>query len=102
MTILQAILRKLFGDPPKPADIAADLDARALNRSEKLSWRTSIVDLMKLLDLDSSIENRRELARELGYKRGDRNSEEMNVWLHKQVMQQLAENGGNVPDELKG
>jgi hypothetical protein len=69
--------------------------------SQQLNWRTSIVDLMKLLDLDSSLNARKELATELHYT-GDKNdSASMNIWLHKQVMQKLAENGGKVPDNLK-
>jgi hypothetical protein len=101
MSILKLILDKIFGDPPSAFDVAADLDAKAFNRSEKLYWRGSIVDLMKLLDLDSSFNARRELARELGYTGSVRDSAEMNVWLHKEVMRKLAENGGKVPDELK-
>jgi hypothetical protein len=66
-----------------------------------LNWRTSIVDLMKLLDLDSSLANRKELATELGYS-GERNgSAEMNIWLHKAVMRELANNGGIVPAGMK-
>ena len=66
-----------------------------------LNWRTSIVDLMKLLDLDSSLDNRRELATELGYQ-GDKDaSAEMNIWLHKRVMQELEKNGGKVSAELR-
>ena len=66
-----------------------------------LNWRTSIVDLMKLLDLDSSLHNRAELATELGYTGEKNGSAEMNIWLHRQVMQQLETNGGRVPDSLK-
>ena len=69
---------------------------------EKLDWRSSIVDLMKLLDLDSSLSARKELAKELNYTGDTNNSARMNVWLHKQVMIKLAENGGKVPDSLKG
>jgi uncharacterized protein with von Willebrand factor type A (vWA) domain len=68
----------------------------------KLNWRTSIVDLMKLLDLDSSLANRAELATELGYQGEKNGSAEMNIWLHRAVMEQLEKNGGRVPDSLKG
>jgi hypothetical protein len=66
-----------------------------------LNWRTSIVDLMKLLDLDSSLANRKELATELGYTGATDGSAEMNIWLHKAVMRELANNGGTVPADLK-
>ena len=65
-----------------------------------LNWRTSIVDLMKLLDMDSSLDNRRELATELGYTGDKDGSAEMNMWLQKEVMRQLAANGGKVPSSL--
>ncbi len=82
-------------------DVAAVLTKLAAQNKEKLDWRRSIVDLMKLLNLDSSLAARRELAEELHYS-GDKNdSAAMNIWLHKQVMQKLAENGGKVPDELR-
>jgi hypothetical protein len=66
-----------------------------------LNWRTSIVDLMKLLDLDSSLANRAELAGELGYTGEKNGSAEMNIWLHRRVMEELENNGGRVPDSLK-
>ena len=72
----------------------------AAKESQKLNWRTSIVDLMKLLDLDSSLAARKELAQELGYTGDSNDSATMNIWLHKQVMQKLAQNGGRVPPEL--
>ena len=81
-------------------DVTATLEARAASRGETLNWRTSIVDLMKLLDIDSSLANRTELARELGYAGDTDDSAAMNVWLHKQVMRELAANGGRVPTEL--
>jgi hypothetical protein len=65
-----------------------------------LNWRTSIVDLMKLLGLDSSLDNRKELATELGYTGATDGSAEMNIWLHKAVMKELAKNGGKVPANL--
>lgn len=81
-------------------DVDAILTAQAANAGQDLNWRTSIVDLMKLLDIDPSLENRKELAEELGYV-GERNgSAEMNIWLHKAVMRELAANGGTVPADL--
>lgn len=82
-------------------DVAANLDALAKASKEKFEWRKSIVDLMKLLNLDSSLTARKELAKELGYTGNTSDSATMNVWLHKQVMTKLAANGGKVPDELK-
>jgi hypothetical protein len=67
-----------------------------------LNWRTSIVDLMKLLDLDSSLGNRAELATELGYQGEKNGSAEMNIWLHRRVMEELEKGGGRVPESLKG
>jgi len=82
-------------------DVEAVLTDLASKNAEKLNWRTSIVDLMKLLDLDSSLNARKELATELGYSGAKDGSAEMNVWLHKQVMNKLAENGGKVPADLR-
>jgi len=73
----------------------------ASQNKERLDWRRSIVDLMKLLNLDSGLSARKELAKELHYTGNTDDSAAMNVWLHKQVMIKLAENGGKVPDELK-
>jgi 3-oxoacyl-ACP reductase-like protein len=78
-------------------DVEAVLEDLAAHNSTKLNWRTSIVDLMKLLDLDSSMANRRALATELGYTGDLNDSAPMNIWLHKAVMRGLAENGGIVP-----
>jgi hypothetical protein len=87
--------------PAAPIDVAAILTKLAASSKEKLDWQKSIVDLMKLLNLDSSLAARKELADELHYT-GDKNdSATMNIWLHKKVMQKLAENGGKVPDELR-
>jgi len=72
----------------------------ASNNTQQLNWRTSIVDLMKLLNLDSSLTARKELARELNYAGNMDDSASMNIWLHKQVMQKLSENGGKVPQDL--
>lgn len=82
-------------------DVEAVLNALAAKNPQKLNWRSSIVDLMKLLDLDSSLQERKELATELGYTGPKDGSAEMNMWLHKQVMNKLAANGGKVPAELK-
>jgi hypothetical protein len=73
----------------------------ASKNAEKLNWRTSIVDLMKLLQLDSSLAARKELAQELHFTGDTNDSASMNIWLHRQVMIKLAENGGKVPEELK-
>ena len=83
-----------------PVDIEAVLSQLQAKNPQELNWRTSIVDLMKLVGLDSSLDNRKELARELGYKADTSDSAAMNVWLHKRVMQELAANGGKVPREL--
>jgi hypothetical protein len=89
---------------PKPVavvDVVAQLEQRAAANPQKLNWRTSIVDLLKLLDIDSSFNARKELATELGCPAdlmGD--SAKMNMWLHKTVLQRIADNGGNVPKEL--
>lgn len=80
-------------------DVAAVLDE--IDADEDLDWRKSIVDLMKLLKIDSSLTARKSLAKELGYTGDMADSAKMNVWLHKQVMTKLAENGGKVPAELK-
>jgi hypothetical protein len=72
----------------------------AKQNTQKLNWRTSIVDLMKLVGMDSSLNARKELARELNYSGDTNDSAAMNVWLHKQVMAKIAANGGNVPQDL--
>jgi hypothetical protein len=92
--------------PPPPqavalVDVVAQLEQRAAANPQPLHWRTSIVDLLKLLDIDSSLAARQELATELGCPaelRGD--SAKMNMWLHKTVLAQIAANGGNVPQDL--
>ena len=84
-----------------PVDVAAVMDKLASQSREKLHWRKSIVDLMKLLNLDSSIAARKRLAEELHYTGNLNDSAAMNVWLHKQVMVKLAENGGKVPSDLR-
>jgi 3-oxoacyl-ACP reductase-like protein len=129
MSIFSAIKDAIFGkkavaaEPAKPAttapaapataapapaapvaisevDVMANLEAIEKDKGVDLNWRTSIVDLMKLLGLDSSLSNREELAKELGYTGELDGSAEMNIWLHKAVMRELAKNGGKVPVEL--
>ncbi len=130
MSIFGSILSKIFGSAPasaavatqsapdqpaasdaapgapassqRPVDVAAVLTDMASKNGQNLNWQKSIVDLMKLLGLDSSLEQRKLLADELGYSGDTNESAAMNVWLHKQVMTSLAENGGIVPDSLKG
>jgi len=87
--------------PGAPVDVTAIMDGLAAQSSERLDWRRSIVDLMKLINLDSGLAARKELAQELNYGGDMNDSASMNIWLHKQVMIKLAENGGKVPDELR-
>ncbi len=89
------------GAPAQTVDVAAVLDKAVAAQKEKLEWRTSIVDLMKALNLDSSLAARKELAHELNYTGDTNDSAKMNVWLHQQVIKKLAENGGKVPDDLQ-
>jgi len=90
--------------PPKPVskvDVVAQLEKRATANPQKLNWRTSIVDLLKLLDIDSSLDARKALAKELGAPDSVmHDSAEMNMWLHKEVLERIAANGGNVPANL--
>lgn len=86
---------------PEPVDVEAVLTAMADEKGGKSDWRNSIVDLLKLLDLDSSLAARKELAAELDVNAGAHGSAEQNIALHKAVMRKLAENGGKVPDDLK-
>lgn len=83
-----------------PVDIESILDGMAARSKEKLDWKHSIVDLMKLVGMDSSLSERKELATELGYTGDMGDSAKMNIWLHKEVMRKLAENGGKVPANL--
>jgi hypothetical protein len=87
--------------PQSQVDVEAVLNKLASQNREKLDWRKSIVDLMKLLKLDSSLSARQELAKELHYSGDTKDSAAMNIWLHNQVMIKLAENGGKVPDDLR-
>ena len=87
--------------PAASVDVAPILDKAVAAKKEKLEWRTSIVDLMKALDIDSSLAARKELAKELHYAGDTNDSATMNIWLHKQVLTKLAENGGKLPADLK-
>jgi hypothetical protein len=87
--------------PAQTVDVAPILDKAVAAKKEKLEWRTSIVDLMKALDIDSSLGARKELAKELGYTGDTNDSATMNIWLHKQVMAKLAANGGKLPADIK-
>ncbi|MCT9074096.1 DUF3597 domain-containing protein [Cupriavidus gilardii] len=87
--------------PLSEVDVEKILDDLAQQSGQKLNWRTSIVDTMKALGLDSSLEHRKELARELQYSGDMNDSAAMNTWLHKRVMQELARNGGKLPPELR-
>lgn len=84
-----------------PVDVDAVLSGMQAKHSEKLNWKTSIVDLLKLLGLDSSLGARKQLAQELGYTGNTDDSAAMNIWLHKQVMTKLAQNGGKLPADLQ-
>ena len=87
--------------PAQSVDVAPILDKAVAAKHEKLEWRTSIVDLMKALDIDSSLSARKDLAHELGYTGDTNDSASMNIWLHKQVMAKLAANGGKLPSDVK-
>lgn len=119
MSIFGKIMSAIFGSPAAAApaggaaasgaaaggaaakvDVTAILDAAVKAQSEKLEWRTSIVDLMKALKLDSSLHARQDLAKELGYTGNVNDTAPMNVWLHKQVIEKLAANNGQVPADL--
>jgi len=87
--------------PAQTVDVAPILDKAVAAKGEKLEWRTSIVDLMKALDIDSSLTARKELAKELHYTGDTNDSATMNMWLHKQMMAQMAANGGKLPADVK-
>ena len=89
------------GKPMTMEEVEAMIEKIADAQDEEYNWEESIVDLMKLLKLDSSLTARKQLAQELGYTGALNGSAEMNIWLHKQVMQKLAANGGKVPEDLK-
>lgn len=90
----------------RPAGVATEVDVEAIlnklaaSHGEKLNWKTSIVDLMKLVGMDSSLSERKELAKDLNYSGNTDDSAAMNIWLHKEVMKKLAANGGRVPADL--
>ncbi|WP_036164880.1 DUF3597 domain-containing protein [Massilia sp. 9096] len=88
--------------PAEPVDVEQILTTMQQQSGQQLNWRTSIVDLLKLLNLDSSLQARKELASELHYSGDTNDSASMNIWLHKQVMTKLAQNGGKVPADLQG
>ena len=87
--------------PAQTVDVAAILDKAVAAQGEKLEWRTSIVDMMKALKIDSSFAARKDLAKELGYTGDTNDSATMNIWLHKQMMAKLAANGGKLPSDIK-
>jgi len=86
--------------PASVVDVTAILDGLAAKNPEKLDWRRSIVDLMKLVGMDSSLASRKELAKDLNYTGDTSDSATMNIWLHKVVIRKIADNGGKVPNEL--
>ncbi len=86
--------------PAQPVDVEAVLNGLNAKSAQKLNWQSSIVDLMKLVGLDSSLQHRKDLAKELGYTGDMNDSATMNIWLHQAVMKKLAENGGKVPASL--
>jgi hypothetical protein len=90
-----------MGSAVVSVDVAPILDNAVAAKKEKLEWRTSIVDLMKALDIDSSLTARKELAKELNYSGDTNDSASMNIWLHKQVLTKLVANGGKLPADLK-
>ncbi len=109
MSIFGKIMSAIFGTQAQAAeagqvvanvDVAAVLDKAVAEKKEKLDWRNSIVDLMKAIDLDSSLANRKQLAKDLNYTGDMNDSASMNIWLHKQVMDRLAKNSGKPTSDL--
>jgi hypothetical protein len=92
--------RPVTTTPSQPVDVAAILDAAVAKNGQKLDWRRSIVDMMKALGMDASLQERKELADELGYTGDKSDSATMNIWLHKALLKALADNGGKVPADL--
>lgn len=86
--------------PMSEVDVEAKLETLAAANPQKLNWRTSIVDLMKLLGFESSLAERKQLADELGYTGDKSDSAAMNIWLHQQVLQKIRDNGGQIPNDL--
>src|SRR5215831_17824566 len=108
MGLFNNLLSAILSHAPKAAapapatqvDVGAILDGLAAKSSEQLDWKRSIVDLMKLVGMDSSLGARKELAKDLGYSGDMSDSASMNIWLHSAVMKKIAENGGKVPADL--
>ena len=98
--IADAVAANAAAAAPQNVDVAAILDAAVAKSGQKLHWKTSIVDLLKALDIDSSLTARKQLADELGYKGDKSDSAAMNIWLHKQVVTKLAANGGKLPPSM--
>ncbi|MET3898334.1 hypothetical protein ABIB57_002283 [Devosia sp. UYZn731] len=99
-SIADAVAANASAAAPQTVDVAAVLDAAVAKSGQTLHWKTSIVDLLKALDIDSSLTARKQLADELGYKGDTSDSAAMNIWLHKQVITKLAANGGKLPPSL--
>ena len=101
MHILANILERLDLGRHQQVDVVAQLERRAVANPQKLNWRASIIDLLKLLDLDSSLDARKALARELAAPQSEMDdSSSMNLWLHQEVLERIAAEGGNVPASL--
>ncbi|MEX1045437.1 MAG: DUF3597 domain-containing protein [Chthoniobacterales bacterium] len=98
--VVETVVAEAAPVVPVDFDVAGYLDGLCGQSKEKLDWHVSIVDLMKLVGMDSSLAARKELAQELGYPSDTADSAKMNIWLHKQVMQQIAKHGGKLPDSL--
>lgn len=98
--VVETVIATETAAVPADFDVNGYLNGLRAESKEKLDWTVSIVDLMKLVGMDSSLGARKELAKELGYSGDTADSAKMNIWLHKQVMQQIAKHGGKLPDEL--
>ena len=98
--IVETVITEATPAVPADFDVTGYLNELRGQTKEKLDWTVSIVDLMKLVGMDSSLSARKELAKELNYDGDTSDSAKMNIWLHKQVMQQIAKNGGKLPDTL--
>jgi hypothetical protein len=98
--VVETVVASATPAVPADFDVAGYLNELRGQTTEKLDWTVSIVDLMKLVGMDSSLSARKELAKELGYGEDMKDSAKMNIWLHKQVMQQIAKHGGKLPAEL--
>ena len=98
--VIETVVTAATPAVPADFDVSGYLNELRGGTTEKLDWTVSIVDLMKLVGMDSSLSARKELAKELGYGEDMKDSAKMNIWLHKQVMQQIAKHGGKLPDKL--